>query len=87
VAEAGPRQRVTLRGRIRSTLTREEPWVRFDADLDDGTGRISLWFLGRRSVPGLRRGAQVAVEGTAALVRGRLVVLDPRHEILAPGET
>jgi hypothetical protein len=54
------------------------------AVLDDGSGRLSLQFLGRPKVPGLQLGAKVKASGMAAAHRGRLTIVNPIYEFVAP---
>jgi hypothetical protein len=42
-----------------------------EAVISDGTGEISVVWMGRRSIPGLRLGTRVVVEGVLAEGRGR----------------
>ncbi len=52
-------------------------------DVSDETGRATLRFLGRDKVPGIRPEAQLLVEWTMLAQQGRLVILNPRYELLA----
>ncbi|MST31699.1 hypothetical protein GHK86_03015 [Acidimicrobiaceae bacterium USS-CC1] len=52
--------------------------------IDDGTGRLDLLFLGRRSMPGLGVGARCRVEGTVLAEGGRLVVWNPLYRLEDP---
>jgi hypothetical protein len=74
-----PRQRTKVRGQIVSVNGSETPLVRTDAILRDGTGRLVLRFVGRRSIPGLDVGRSVVVEGTPGRVGGELVMLNPLY--------
>jgi hypothetical protein len=76
-----PRRRVTVRGDIVSVVAYETPWVRTDAEVSDGTGRLLLRFLGRSGIPGIVTGCQIVADGTAGFVRGVLVVLNPRYSL------
>jgi hypothetical protein len=53
----------------------------FHCVLDDGTGEVDLFFLGRSSVPGLGIGARCHVEGTARMEGGRLTVWNPLYRL------
>jgi hypothetical protein len=59
----------------------DQPWVRTDAEVTDGTGSLLLRFLGRSGVPGVLVGGQMEAEGTAGFVRGVLVMLNPRYSL------
>jgi hypothetical protein len=49
----------------------------------DGTGSMTVVFLGRREFPGLHTGRRVVVEGIVGEHHGRLAMLNPRLELLA----
>lgn len=53
-------------------------------ELYDGTGSLTLIWLGRREIPGLACGVRVRVRGRVTMRRGRPVVYNPMYEIL-PG--
>jgi hypothetical protein len=79
-----PRRRTAVNGQVISVATFVRPWVRFQAVIDDGTGSLTLRFLGRRTVPGLAPGAAVWAEGTPVTERNALVVLNPLYRFLGP---
>jgi hypothetical protein len=85
VAAVSPRRRVTVRGEVVSVVSYERPWVRTDAEMTDGTGSVVLRFLGRAAVPGLVVGRRMEAEGTAALVRGLLVLVNPLYSFTRVG--
>lgn len=92
-ADAGPyaaarvRDTVELQGAIVS-LTGEaaEPGgdtpVGLEAELSDGTGSVTLVWMGRRAIPGIEVGRSMVVHGTLAVHRGRRVIFNPRYELL-----
>jgi len=80
VATAVPRGRVRLCGRLLGVECRERHGPCVEAALDDGTGRISLRWLGRHAVPGVAPGALVTVEGTVVDERGHWVLINPRYQ-------
>ncbi len=81
IAAVVPRRRTRVRGEIVSVVSYERPWVRTDAEMTDGTGNLVLRFLGRSGIPGLVPGSQIEAEGTPGLVRGVLVMLNPRYSL------
>ena len=81
IAAVAPRQRTTVCGEIVSVVRYERPWVRTDAEVGDGTGKLVLRFLGRSGIPGLFVGSHVEAEGTPGIVRGKLVMLNPRYSL------
>ncbi|MGZ8754194.1 MAG: OB-fold nucleic acid binding domain-containing protein [Acidimicrobiia bacterium] len=55
---------VKLAGVVRRiTVNPEEGLEALEALLSDGTGEISVVWMGRRSIPGLKLGTRVVVEG------------------------
>jgi hypothetical protein len=58
------------------------PWIRFDVVVGDGSGTITLRFMGRTGVPGMSPGRQIRVEGTPAMVRQVLIMLNPLYEFI-----
>ena len=74
-----PRERATVAGRVRSVTSYERPYVRTDAVLSDGTGVVTLRFMGRAFVPGVQVGARMVAEGMSGADRGGLAILNPRY--------
>jgi len=79
-----PRRRTVVIGQVISVITYVRPWVRFQAVIDDGTGSLTLRFLGRRTIPGMAPGADVRAEGTPMTERDTLVMLNPLYRYLGP---
>jgi amino acid transporter len=74
VAEvAGTLRTVTLRPRGAS-LTME-------ADLYDGSGNITLVWLGRRDIPGIKPGRKIEVRGRVSRIKGELTIYNPDYEL------
>ena len=84
IADAGPRQRIAVTGRVVSMTLRSQPCRVLDARIDDGTGRLVLRWLGRAAVAGVSCDARLRVEGTILSSRGELVVLNPLYEVSSP---
>jgi hypothetical protein len=57
----------------------------FRCVLDDGTGEVDLFFLGRSGIPGIDIGARCHVEGTARMENGRLTVWNPLYRLEPTG--
>ena len=73
----------TVIGRLRSVTLRpaaKAPAV--EAELWDGTGRMTLLFLGRRRIPGITPGRHVVVHGRAIVRDGERTMVNPRFELL-----
>jgi hypothetical protein len=71
-----------LAGRVISVSPFIRPWVRLDVVVGDGSGAITLRFMGRAEIPGMSAGRQIRVEGTPSLVRELLVMLNPLYEFM-----
>lgn len=85
IGEVTFRSRVKVAGRIRSI--RVAPWAdvpTLECTLVDDTGGITVVFLGRREVAGIRTGTTMLVEGMAGDHQGRLAILNPDYVLLAP---
>jgi hypothetical protein len=84
VAEVEWRGRAKVAGRVRSL--RVQPWAgvpTLEGTLVDDTGGISVVFLGRRHVAGIRPGTKMVVEGMVGDHAGRLAILNPDYRLLA----
>jgi hypothetical protein len=87
VAEVEWRSRAKVAGRVRSL--RVQPWAgvpTLEGTLVDDTGGISVVFLGRRHVAGIRPGTRMVVEGMVGDHAGRLAILNPDYRLLAVHE-
>src|SRR5581483_10220828 len=79
------RQRVRIAGRVHAL--RVQPWSgqpTLECTITDGTGRITVVFLGRRRIAGIEPGARLVVEGMVGTRAGQLVILNPDYRLL-PG--
>jgi CheY-like chemotaxis protein len=82
IGQARPQSRVDVSGVIIATHTMNvdgSPTVR--CLLTDGTGAISLLFLGQATIVGLTAGRRCRAEGMAATYHGRLVIWNPRYTL------
>ena len=84
VADAVARERAILSGSVR-TVQERNAVPSCDALLDDGTGTITLRWLGRTRVPGISTGTTVTVQGTVVDQHGLLVLLNPLYRFEAHG--
>ncbi len=81
------RQRATVTGRV--VAVRVQPWggaATLEATLRDASGDVTLVFLGRRSVAGIRPGTVMAVDGVLGQHQGRRAVLNPTFTLLSVPE-
>jgi hypothetical protein len=78
------RRHARVAGRIRSV--RIQPWAgtpALECSLVDSSGEVlTIVFLGRREVAGIRNGTKMVVEGVVGAHRGRLAMLNPIYELL-----
>lgn len=82
VASVVPRRRTEVEGTVVAVGAHRRPWVWFDVELADATGRIFLRFLGHDAVPGVERGRRLRAEGTPGGVRPPFHMLNPRYEFV-----
>ena len=84
IGHARWRDRVRVRGRIRAL--RIQPWeggvATLEATLVDDTGGITVIFMGRRRIAGVRLGAWMEVEGMVLESRGKLAIMNPEYVLL-----
>lgn len=79
------RRRVVLAGALRSVTLRPRAGVpALEAEMSDGTGTVSVIWLGRREIAGVEVGQWVRVEGMVSCHDGRKLMYNPRYELL-PG--
>lgn len=84
ISAARSRHRVRVAGTIRSTRVQPQGGVStFECVIADGTGNMSVVFLGRRQLAGLETGRRMIAEGMVSNHLGRLAILNPTYELLA----
>jgi hypothetical protein len=87
IADALPRQEITVAGEIKYTriVPRPDgsPWL--EATVDDGTGSLTILWTGRKKIAGVRPGQRVVITGRGAPngPGGRLLIYNPRYELRA----
>jgi hypothetical protein len=52
-----------------------------EAELFDGSGSVTLVWLGRRRIPGIEPGRTLTARGRFADVEGKRVIYNPRYEL------
>ncbi len=83
IADVVARRRATVTGEIRSVALR--PQVQVPAlvvEIFDGTGTLSLVWLGRRALAGVVPGGMVRVEGRVTDLHGVPTIYNPAYELL-----
>jgi hypothetical protein len=84
ISDAPDRTRVKLSGALRTVTLRPRGGVpALEAELFDGSGAITLVWLGRRQITGIGPGRQVEVEGRIGVQEGVRVMYNPRYELRA----
>lgn len=77
---------ITVVGRLRAVTVRPDQAVSaVEAQLYDGTGEITVVFLGRRRLPGITAGRSLAVHGRPVVRDGVPSMINPRYELLPTG--
>jgi RecG-like helicase len=84
IGDVAWRERVKVAGRVKAL--RVQPWSEkiqsLELTLVDGTGGLTVVFLGRRHIGGIKLGARLVVEGTVAETRNQLALLNPAYQLL-----
>ena len=76
------RSHVTVTGILRSVTLRPRADVpALEAELYDGSGSITLLWLGRREIAGIEPGRRLKLEGRVTEVDGRRTIFNPRYEL------
>ncbi len=82
IADAPDRERVRLRGTLRTvTLNPRGGVPALEAELFDGTGVLTLIWLGRRRIAGISPGSSLQVEGRIGVQDKARVNYTPRYEL------
>jgi hypothetical protein len=82
IVDASDRQRVELQGSLRTVTLRPRGGVpALEAELWDGSGLITLVWLGRRRIAGIEPGRSVKVTGRVGAQDKMRVMFNPRYEL------
>lgn len=86
-AELTDRCRAKVAGSIRSVSLRPRDGVpALEAELADGSGSVTLLWLGRREIAGIKPGQWLRVSGLVSCRDGRRIIYNPRYELtVGPG--
>jgi amino acid transporter len=86
IADCPDRQVVDVVGTLRTvTLRPRGTSLTMEADLWDGTGTITLVWLGRRHIPGIQPGRRLVVHGRVAEIKGERTIFNPIYELRSSG--
>jgi hypothetical protein len=82
IAEAGDRALVELQGSLSTVTLRPRGGVpALEAELYDGSGAITLVWLGRRRIVGIEPGRRVRVRGRIGVQDKTRIMFNPRYEL------
>ena len=77
------RQRVQLTGTVSTvTINPRGGHPALEVELRDGSGAVTLLWLGRRQIPGIDCGQTLKVWGRISCHEGRRLVYNPRYELM-----
>ena len=83
IREAPDREKVRLRGRLRTVTLRPRAGIpALEAELSDGSGVITVVWLGRRRIAGIDPGRGIEVQGRIGAHEGARVMYNPRYELI-----
>jgi len=83
IGDAPDRLPVRLEGTLRTLTLRPRGGVpALEAELSDGTGSITVVWLGRRRITGIHAGRGIRVQGRVGRHEGSRVMYNPRYELL-----
>lgn len=84
VSSCVDRTPVTVFGTVRSLTIRPRAGTpALEAELFDGSGVVTLVWLGRRTIAGIEPGRQLRAAGRIATHEGRRLIYNPRYELVA----
>jgi len=84
IGDAPKRDKVRIAGVIkRITVFPVQDSESLEALVSDGTGEVTVVFMGRRGIGGLSLGTRVVVEGVMGVTRGSNRMINPRLEFSA----
>lgn len=83
IADAPDREQVCLRGTIKTVTLRPRGGVpALEAELFDGSGALTLVWLGRRRIAGIDPGRSMQVRGRIGAHDGDRILYNPRYQLL-----
>ena len=82
ISEAEDRRRADIQGSLRTVTLRPRGGVpALEAELYDGSGVLTVIWLGRRRISGIEPGRQIRVEGRVGYRDGQRIMFNPRYEL------
>ena len=84
IEDLSPRRPARVAGEVRSVrIVPRAGAPAVEATVTDGRASLTAIFLGRRKIAGISPGRRVVLEGVPAAIDARLVVYNPRYQLLA----
>jgi hypothetical protein len=84
IGRCGDREKVTVTGTLRTVTLRPRAGVpALEAELYDGSGTLSVVWLGRRRIGGVEPGRVLTASGRVSWAEGHPVMFNPRYELRA----
>jgi hypothetical protein len=82
MASARPRVRARFEGDVRKIRIQPLAAVpTLEVVLDDGTGRLTALFMGRRGITGVECGRHLTIEGTPVATDRGLTLYNPAYDL------
>lgn len=82
IEDAPSREMVTLQGTLRTVTLRPRGGVpALEAELYDGTGTVTVLWLGRRQIAGIAPGRAIMVTGRVSEQGGVRIMYNPRYDL------
>ncbi len=83
ISSCADREKVTLSGTVsRVVVDPSSPASGLEVEVRDGSGAVTLVWLGRKRIPGIDAGRTVRVTGRVSCQDGRRVMYNPAYELL-----
>ena len=85
IADLKDRELVSVYGHVKHvTLAPRAGTPTLEAALYDGSGVVTLVWLGRRTIAGVKPGANLVAHGRVSCHEGRRIIHNPRYELRVP---
>ncbi len=82
ITGCGDRELVTIAGTLRTVTFSPRGGVpALEGELYDGTGTVTLLWLGRRRIAGIQPGVELVASGRLTTVDGNRAMFNPRYEL------
>lgn len=82
IQNCSDREMVTVAGTLRTVTFSPRGGVpALEGELYDGTGTVTVIWLGRRKIAGIQPGVELIVSGRVGLFDGARMIFNPRYEL------